>query len=181
MLGPPEASLELLRATPAEHPLLRNLYPLYLHDLSEFGVGYRMDSQGQWEPNYLGTWLAPSSEVHPLLLRWEGRTVGFAFVAQSPFPYMTPGRDFRMSEFFILRGERGYGLGRRAAIAVFERFQGVWEVSQLPANHAATSFWRKVIREYTQGQFEDTLVDDSPAQVFDNRGLPPLALAPPRR
>ncbi|MCP3166870.1 GNAT family N-acetyltransferase [Myxococcus qinghaiensis] len=172
--------MELLRASPAEHPLLRNLYPLYLHDLSEFGVEYRLDAQGQWVPNFLPTWLADSNEVHPLLLRWEGRTVGFAFVAQAPFPYMTPGRDFRMSEFFILRGERGYGLGRRAAMAVFDRFRGLWEVSQLPANHAATSFWRKVIREYTGGQFEDSYVEDSPAQLFDNRGLPPLRLKPPR-
>jgi len=163
--------VEILRATPAEHPLLRNLYPLYLHDLSEFGVEYHLDTQGRWEPDFLPTWLSSSPQVHPLLLRDEGRTVGFAFVAQAPFPYMTPGRDFRMSEFFILRGERGHGLGRLAARAIFDRFRGAWEVSQLPGNGAAIAFWRKVIREYTGGRFEDTYVENFPAQVFDNRKL----------
>lgn len=164
--------MDILRATPAEHPLLRNIYPLYLHDMSQFGVEYRLDEQGHWQPDYLPTWLSGSPEVHPLLLRWEGRTVGFAFVGQAPFPYMTPGRDFRMSEFFILRGERRRGVGRLAARAIFERYPGVWEVSQLPGNRSAIAFWRGVISEYTGGSFEDTWVDDSPAQVFDSRRPP---------
>ncbi len=161
--------MDILRATPAEHPLLRNLYPLYLHDLSEYGAGYQLDEQGRWQPDYLPTWLSGFPEVHPLLLRHEGRTVGFAFVGQAPFPYMTRGRDFRMSEFFILRGERRHGLGRLAARAVFDRFRGLWEVSQLPGNRAAIAFWRGVISEYTGGDFQDTRVDGSPAQIFDNR------------
>jgi predicted acetyltransferase len=165
--------MDILRATPAEHELLRNLYPLYLHDLSEFGDEYQLDARGCWQPDYLGTWLSPSPEVHPLLLRWEGRTVGFAFVGQAPFPYMTPGRDFRLSEFFILRSQRRKGLGRRAARAVFDRFQGVWEVSQLPANRTAIDFWRSVIRDYTGGTFQDTEVDGTPGQVFDSRRPPP--------
>ncbi len=166
--------MEILRATPSEHTLLRNLYPLYLHDLSEFGVEYRLDEQGRWRPDFLPTWLIPTPEVHPLLLRWEGRVVGFAFVGQSPFPYMTPGRDYRMSEFFILRSERRSGLGRRAARAVFDRFPGIWEMSQLPSNRAAIAFWRSVIDEYTGGAFEDTFLDGAPAQVFDSRQRVPL-------
>ncbi|MFP2904554.1 GNAT family N-acetyltransferase [Pyxidicoccus sp. 3LFB2] len=169
--------MDVLRATPAEHSLLRNLYPLYLHDLSEFGVEYRLDEQGHWRPDFLPTWLTGAPEVHPLLLRFEERTVGFAFVGQAPFPYMTPGRDFRMSEFFILRGERRRGLGRLAARAIFERYPGIWEVSQLPANRSAIAFWRSVIGEYTGGDFEDTRVDDSPAQVFDSRRPPALTPA----
>ncbi|QSQ23135.1 GNAT family N-acetyltransferase [Pyxidicoccus parkwayensis] len=161
--------MDILRVGPAEHPLLRNLYPLYLHDLSEFGVEYRLDEQGLWQPDFLPTWLSRSPEVHPLLLRDDGRTVGFAFVGEAPFPFMTAGRDFRMSEFFILRGERRRGLGRLAARAIFDRFRGLWEVTQLPANRSAIAFWRNVISEYTRGAFEDTEVDGSPAQVFDSR------------
>jgi predicted acetyltransferase len=167
--------MDILRAGPAEHPLLRHLYPLYLHDLSEFGVEYVLDEQGLWRPDFLPTWLSRSPDVHPLLLRHEERTVGFAFVGEAPFPYMTAGRDFRMSEFFILRGERRRGLGRLAARAIFDRFRGVWEVSQLPGNRSAIAFWRSVITEYTGGAFEDTRVDGSPAQVFDSRRPPARA------
>jgi aminoglycoside 6'-N-acetyltransferase I len=164
-------SLHIARATPAEYPLLRNLYPLYLHDLSEFGEGYTLDAQGLWQPDYLPTWLSESEQVHPLLIRLEEQPAGFAFVGQAPFPYMTPGRDYRLSEFFILRSKRHHGLGLRAAMAVFDRFRGVWELSQLRANRAATAFWRRVLTEYTAGRFEEALLDGEPAQVFDNRRL----------
>ncbi len=164
--------MDILRATSAEHSLLRNLYPLYLHDLSEFGVEYRLDEQGHWRPDFLPTWLTGAQEAHALLLRHEGRVIGFAFVGQAPFPYMTPGRDFRMSEFFILRGERRRGLGRLAARAIFDRYRGIWEVSQLEGNRSATDFWRSVIDEYTGGAFQDTRVEGSPAQVFDSRRSP---------
>jgi predicted acetyltransferase len=166
-------SLRITRAAPTEYPILRNLYPLYLHDLSEYGDGYSLDPQGLWQPDYLPTWLTESAQVHPLLFRWEDRPVGFAFVGQAPFPYMTPGRDFRLSEFFIVRSQRRHGLGQQAARAVFDRFRGVWELSQLRENRRAISFWRRVLTEYTGGAFQETLIDGEPAQVFDNRHLPP--------
>ncbi len=162
-------SLHITRAPPAEYPILRNLYPLYLHDLSEFGGGYTLDAQGVWQPDYLPTWLSESEQVHPLLFRLGERPVGFAFVGQAPFPYMTPGRDYRLSEFFIVRSERHHGLGRRAAMAVFDRFRGTWELSELQANQAAITFWRRVVSEYTGGNFQETLLQGEPAQVFDNR------------
>jgi predicted acetyltransferase len=165
----PAMPLHIRRASPAEYPVLRHLYPLYLHDLSEVGGGYTLDAQGLWQPDYLPTWLSESEQVHPLLFRLEGRPVGFAFVGQKPFPYMAPGHDYQLSEFFILRSERRHGLGRRAAVEVFERFRGVWEVAQLHANHAAIAFWRRVISEYTGGAFEESRREGEVLQVFDNR------------
>lgn len=155
--------------SPSEHVLLRNLYPLYLHDLSEFGDGYTLNAEGLWQPDYLPYWLSGKAEVHPMLFRIDGRPVGFALVGQAPFPFMTPGRDFRLSEFFVLRGERRHGVGKRAAFALFDKFRGVWELSQLPANQGAIAFWRRVIGEYMGGDFEDSTLEGDPAQVFDSR------------
>src|SRR5512140_2307438 len=116
--------LHISRATPAGYPILRNLYPLYLHDLSEFGGGCTLDAQGVFQPDYLPTWLSQSEQTHPLLFPLGYRPVGFAFVGQAPFPYMTAGRDYQLSEFFIIRSERRHGLGQRAAVEVFDRFRG---------------------------------------------------------
>lgn len=164
-------SLRIERASPAEYPILRNLYPLYLHDLSEFGGSYELDAQGVWQPDYLSTWLSESEQVHPLLIWLQGLPVGFAFVAQAPFPYMTQGRDYQLSEFFILRAKRRLGLGKQAALAVLNRFRGVWEMAQLRENHTAIAFWNRVLTEYTRGRFQQMLLHGEPGQVFDNRGL----------
>lgn len=166
----PIASVVVAEATPAERALIRNLYPLYLHDLSAFTEFYEIDEQGVWFPDYLPDWLDVRSPfVHPLLIRADGRPAGFAFVGQAPFPHMTPGRDYRMSEFFVLAHHRRRGVGRRAAHAIFERFRGVWEVSELPANAGAIRFWRAVVGEHTGGRFVEGIEHDDVVQVFDNR------------
>ena len=64
-----------------------------------------------------------------------------------------------MAEFFVLRGERRRGIGRAAALALFERFGGRWEVAQLRDNGPARAFWRTVITEYTGGRYEERATD----------------------
>jgi predicted acetyltransferase len=156
--------------TAADERLIRNLYPLYLHDLTAFTEFYDLDEEGQFYPDYLPDWLGRRLPVvHPMVIRAEGRPAGFAFVGQAPFPHMNPGRDLRMCEFFVLQRWRRRGVGRRAAHAVFERFRGRWEVSELAANTAAIGFWRRVIGEHTGGRFTETVADDEVIQVFDNR------------
>lgn len=164
------ANITVAEATPAERTLIRNLYPLYLHDLSAFTEFYDVDEQGVWFPDYLPDWLDVRSPlVHPMVIRAEGRPAGFALVGQAPFPHMTPGRDYRMSEFFVLARHRRHGVGRRAAHAIFDRFRGLWEVSELPANERAIRFWRTVIGAYTGGRFADGIEHGDVVQVFDSR------------
>lgn len=161
--------VDVNQATAAERALIRNIYPLYLHDIWAFTDFYDLDERGVFFPDYLPDWLDTASPlVHPLLIRADGRPAGFALVGQAPFPHMTPGRDFRMSEFFVMSRFRRAGVGQRAAHAIFDRFRGVWEVSELPANTAAVRFWRAVIGEYTGGMFEDTIEKGDIVQVFDN-------------
>ena len=67
--------------------------------------------------------------------------------------------------------EARLGLGKQAALAVLNRFRGVWELAQLRENHAAIAFWDRVLTEYTRGRFVRALLNGEPGQVFDNRGL----------
>ena len=168
---PPGAPrVEVREASPADRVLIRNLYPLYLHDLSAFTELYDLDERGVFYPDYLPDWLdRESALMHPLVLREGGRPAGFALVGQAPYPHMTPARDYRMCEFFVLKRARRLGVGRQAAQAIFARFPGVWEVSELPLNTAAVSFWRAVIGEYTGGAFADETVQGEVVQVFDSR------------
>jgi predicted acetyltransferase len=72
-----------------------------------------------------------------------------------------------MSEFFVLRGHRGRGIGRRAVFALFDRFPGVWEISELPRNVPAIRFWRRVIGEYSHGRYRETSDTSGVRQVLD--------------
>jgi predicted acetyltransferase len=167
-VSPP--GVEVREASPADLVLIRNLYPLYLHDLSAFTELYEVDERGVFYPDYLPEWLdGPSPRMHSLTVHEGGRPAGFALVGQAPYPHMTPGRDYRMCEFFVLKRARRRGVGRRAAQAIFALFPGVWEVSELPLNTGAVSFWRAVIGEYTGGAFGDGVEQGEVVQVFDSR------------
>jgi predicted acetyltransferase len=165
--------VEVAEATAADRAWIRHVYPLYLHDLSAFTEFYELDDEGVWFPDYLPSFLdVQSPTVHPIMIRADGRRAGLALVGEAPFPHMTPGRDFRMCEFFVLARYRRKDVGQRAAHAIFDLFRGVWEVSELPANVGAVRFWRTVIGEYTGGLFEDTIEKGDVIQVFDNGAEP---------
>src|SRR6185295_5781182 len=123
---------------------LRKVYPLYLHDLSEFGAAYELMPNGTWEPDYLPYWLEQPFCL-PLVAFADQVPVGFAFVGQPPFPHMSPSCDFRLCEFFVLRRHRRTGFGRNIALALFSKMRGVWELVVLPRNTAAAQFWRVVL------------------------------------
>jgi predicted acetyltransferase len=165
-------SIELrdARRSAADREWLTNVYPFYLHDLSEFdNTYYTLDDRGIWMPDDRLGWLK-EDEDHPLIILESGRRVGFALVNQAPSPHMQPGMDFRMSDFFVLRKHRGLDLGRRAVFTVFDRFRGKWEIFELTRNAMAISFWRRVIGEYGGGRHQETSDAQGVRQVIDTTG-----------
>jgi len=165
-------SLELrdARGSSADREWLTNVYPFYLHDLSEFDDGYyHLDERGRWMPDHLPSWLDELGD-HPLILVESGERVGAALVNEAPSPHVGAGANFRMAEFFVLRAHRGRGIGRRAVFALLDRFPGVWEISELPRNEPAIRFWRRVIGEYSGGRFRETRDASAVRQVLDTTG-----------
>jgi len=161
-----QLSLIDARTSLANREWLTNVYPLYLHDLSEFDDGYyHLNEQGLWEPDHLPSWLNEQDDW-PLLIMVDNQRVGFALINQAPSPYMTPGIDYRMSEFFTLRGCRRSGVGQHAASMVFSRFRGQWELSVLPWNVGALAFWRRIVASYTKGHDTEQVVNGAVRLCF---------------
>jgi len=155
------------RRSAADGEWLTNVYPFYLHDLSEFDDGYyRLDDRGRWQPDHLASWLQEDTD-QPLIILESGLRAGCALVNRAPSPHVQSGLDFRLAEFFVLRKHRRRGLGRRAVFELFDRFPGTWEISELVRNTPAISFWRRVIGEYTGGRYEEVATDTGVRQIVD--------------
>lgn len=147
------------REIPAHTEWLRQVYPFYLHDLSEFEAReYRLSASGLWEPDHLPYWLSEPF-CQPLVVLESGTPAGFAFVGEAPFPFMSPGARFRLSEFFVLRAHRRSGLGRRAALRVLARASGPWELTVLERNAPALAFWRGLLPEAAEGPVREEAAD----------------------
>jgi predicted acetyltransferase len=151
--------------TAAERAVIERLYPLYLHDLSAFTDYYQLDAAGRWVPDHLSAWLG-SERATSLLVTAGDRLAGLVLVAHAGFPFVPPGPDHTMGEFFVVAGQRRRGVGRRAAALAFDAFPGRWRVEQLRRNTAATAFWRRVIDDYTGGRYEESAPHGHPVQTF---------------
>ncbi len=78
-----------------------------------------------------------------------------------------------ISEFYIIPTKRGHKLGSSFAHKVFDMYRGKWQVRQIERADKARDFWRKVIGDYTNGQYEESQIEDSywglvTRQVFSN-------------
>ena len=166
-----------IEVTPAglhEKTALRNLMELYVYEFSDM-EGLDVDDSGLFGYRYLDLYWTESGR-HPFLIRVEDKLAGFALVRQGPSltdkSTSSEGACTHMAEFFILRKYRRHGVGARAARELFDRFPGHWEVSEIPENTPAIAFWRKVIGEYSGGDYEEVFLDNErwkgPVQVFES-------------
>ena len=84
MDGALKPGLHDARASAADREWLTNVYPFYLHDLSEFDEHYyTLNARGLWEPDHLPSWLQDDTD-HPLIIRHSETRVGFALANEAP-------------------------------------------------------------------------------------------------
>lgn len=149
--------------------ILSNLLELYQYDFSEFDHA-DVNFHGLYGYRYLDHyWTEPGR--YPLLIMVDEVIAGFIMV--SDFCYLCePGEARSISEFFVLKKYRRQGVGREAAVAVFEMFRGRWEVLQHPENLNSMEFWESVISDYSRGEYRkleaETEEWTGQALMFDN-------------
>jgi predicted acetyltransferase len=156
------SDIEVVPAEYEQQPAIANMAQLYMYDFSEFWpreCEAELHEDGSFGPLiYLDQyWLEPDRE--PLLIRRNGRLVGFALInATSPSGEPV---DRGMAEFFIVRRHRRGGTGRAAAHAIFAERPGLWEVAVIRANANALAFWRSAIASFPGAtDFEERELDD---------------------
>lgn len=162
-----QMDIKVTPATQEEAYILQNLYPLYLHDLSEFDTSWNMqvpNEHGILEPGnseirsltehgaYFNSWLEKPDILFPFLIRVDNLPAGFIYVATHP--HITMDTDYYLHEMFLLHRYRGCGVGVQAALDVIGRFQGRWEVHAYPNDPRSQAFWRKTITASVGNDFE---------------------------
>jgi predicted acetyltransferase len=144
----PEVALKVAQVSDAA--LLSNLLELYIHDLSEAFPDIELGPDGRFGYSKLpGYWTEPERRF-AFLITCDSRTVGFA-LATLGSPVSDDPDVFDVAEFFVLRAYRRSGVGRKAALLLWNRLRGSWTVRVSGGNAGACVFWRRIIAEYTNG------------------------------
>lgn len=135
----------LHHADQGDKEVLRNLLSLYLHDLSEFLDTIEVNETGRFEFDVLDMYFE-SPIFHPILLRVDGQLAGFILLTEAP--YVKPGCDYCIQEFFIVKTYRGQGVGTQAVGELYRIFPGTYFLVVLEKNQVALHFWRTVHARY---------------------------------
>ncbi|HSY44486.1 MAG TPA: GNAT family N-acetyltransferase [Steroidobacteraceae bacterium] len=156
------------RAAPADRLWIQSVYREYLDDLNPgTGLFPRLGEVGHREPDLIAHWFGDPN-TYPLVIVRGSEPVGFARVVRSVAGAAQPRIDYRMGEFFVSRARRRLGIGRTAVQLILSRFAGRWEISEYLRNAPAVSFWRRVVASYTQGSYQERIVNGEVHQVFDS-------------
>jgi predicted acetyltransferase len=156
--------IEVKPACFEDKSILRNLLQLYLYDFSEYDpIHNDVDNHGLFGyPYFDHYWTEPTR--HPFLFRVKDKWAGFALVRAVAKDNSSTYHS--LAEFCILRKYRGQGYGRLAAYKIFDRFPGKWHIAQIQNNLPAQAFWRTVIGEYSQGEYQEHKGEEGPYQLF---------------
>ncbi|MCX7001606.1 MAG: GNAT family N-acetyltransferase [Candidatus Sumerlaeota bacterium] len=141
--------IDLSKAALSEKSLLQRMMQLYQYDFSEF-EGNDLDDHALFNYKYLDHYWVEEGRT-PLIVSVDGRLAGFVLVNKHSY---TAQERFCIAEFFIMRKYRRKGIGKEVAHRVFDMFGPLWEVQQTKKNTAAQDFWRSVVNEYTNGDFD---------------------------
>ena len=168
---------EIILATEENGFIIKNMYPLYLHDLA--GIhGTLPNKYGIFEEGNIRTlqeqydvqqaWFEYPEELFPYIIMADGLPAGFCLIGSGRFvPEET---DFHIYETFILRPYRNRGIAAHAVKAVLDRHHGRWMLFTQSdnKNEKAMHFWTKTIGEYTGGRYSnmEKRIEGKPKLVF---------------
>jgi predicted acetyltransferase len=161
--------MEITRVPKARKTVLARLLQLYLYEFSEL-EGFDVGRDGLFRYGHLNSYWEDATRF-PFLISVDAHIAGFVLVNSVTYA-LAEGEAHSVAEFFILRKYRRKGVGRAAAFHVFNLFPGKWEVREIESNVAGQHFWRKIIAEYTSGDFNEVSLNNEswqgPAQVFES-------------
>ena len=154
-----------LDPSPESAHVVRNLWPLYQHDLAEFG-GERPSSHGLYHADPetrtlaghvagMGAWWREPDRIFPYLIRVDGVPAGFNLVVARPRLPSGIDADFVVHEFFVAHPFRGTGAGERAAHLGFELHPGTWEIVTYPNHPRGIAFWRRTCSGFAPDSYSE--------------------------
>lgn len=148
-------SIEVKLASIEQRYIFANMWIAYAHEISQYQDdlpsihGMMGDIDEDYEPeSVMAEWWAHPGKTFPYLISVDERPAGFALVALTPL--VDGDADQELVDFFLFHPYRGKGIGREAAISVFDSLPGSWQLSVIAAHDSALSFWKAVLSHYAK-------------------------------
>ena len=97
---------------------------------------------------------------HPYILKCNGELAGFVLQRYNENNYN------EIAEFFVLNKYRKLGAGTFMAKEIFKKYRGKWEIRTLLKNKRGQEFWRKIVKEVSNGEYIEQLIRNNSRYAF---------------
>ena len=154
---------EIQEVKEQDKEVIYNLMQLYTYELSFFEdetTDFKLLDSGLYVMSKYVEMYWTSDKRHPYILKCDNELAGFVLAR-----YNEDGKN-EIAEFFVLNKYRRSGAGKFMANEMFELYKGPWEVRTLLKNERAQNFWRNVIREFSNNNFEEKLIRENSRLAF---------------
>ena len=137
-------NLEIKKVRLKEREKLEKLLQLYLHDLSlYFPISFNSD-----ECKYEYDLNKYFENDYAFFIELDHNILGFILVDYNK------NNNYEISEMFVLNNYKGHKIGEQAVTKIFDMYKGNWTIKAVPSSPVAESFWKKVVDNYTNGNFK---------------------------
>lgn len=147
--------------------VLVQLMELYMYDFSLYS-DEDVNEYGYFGYSHINDYWNDDGRF-PYFIKVDEKIAGFVLV-RSCCEYNVLPNPHNIAEFFIMHKYRRLGVGKLSAMKVFDMHKGGWEITQWSKNLPAQKFWKAVINEYTNGQYNvfGTLEEGHVGFTFNN-------------
>lgn len=150
---------EIVNVKKEEKEKLYRLLQFALYDGSQYidnNINEDIIYEYGWFDNYF-----TDDDRYAYFIKSGNNYIGMVLVNEN-LKYIKHGKS--VSEFLILPRFRRCHIGKKVAYDIFNMFKGKWEVQPMENNPIAYSFWKNIINEYTNGNYE--VKNDGVEDVF---------------
>lgn len=141
-----ENSIEIVKATVGQLPILANLLELMAYEHSEqwkFDIG---DNGFYGYEDLPLFWTDPNR--HPYLIYVNDKIAGLVMV-QKGSPISDDKEIWDMAELFIMKKYKKQGIGTAVTQKIWSQFKGRWQIRVLVENEIASAFWLQAIKKFS--------------------------------
>ena len=143
-------TVELIPADVGDKAIVYGLFQFYLYEMSDFLL-LPTSNTGSFDfpENVLDAYWN-THDHYPFLIMCNAEVAGFSLLRKYP----SDKSIFDIGQFFILRKFMGQGIGRKAFELSVSKFPGQWMTRVLIENTKALGFWKSVIAQATNNNYD---------------------------
>jgi predicted acetyltransferase len=133
-----------------EKDILYNLLQFALYDGSKY-IENKINNNAVFEYKWFDSYFTDENRYAYFIKDNSENLIGFAMLNQN-MKILPDG--YSVAEFLILPSYRRNHIGKKVAFELFSKFKGNWEVEPIENSEEAYNFWKNVISDYTNNNYE---------------------------